>query len=556
MNKNIVFIIIDALRFDVIQKNTKSSLTPTLNLLIDKGYLKKIITNGQVTKFVVPSIFTQTYPLDKDGYNYGIKNRDKSFVEILKENGFKCLMLEGHDIDGPFGNCERGFDEVHRFYDKRLLLEGFIKKKLLYDINKWRSGKYSKKKIIHIFQKELGDLLSYIQKNKNRVNQGLFEAFMGPYTKYEIMNIEKEKELLSNYPMEVIRKVELISPYFYFDYLGKKKYKISFKIRNKFFSIFKKIQNLTNSLLNIQISFIPSRPRIASQCRYFFNQAINLIKGIDHKWFMYIHFMDLHDHSIASRPIQFLSKFLNLPTVLKYRKKQSKENYQSLRSLSYDLSVFQVDKELSKFISKLKKINKFDSTVFVIFGDHGDGWDKKRDQDLRKNFGFRTFYEHINIPLIIYPKFKNKIEKGLHDSMSISASLLELLKINQHKSFKGISIFKKGKKLIVTENCGRGNADIKNRDIFFTLTNDKCKLMLRLKEEKLILENFYDLKQDPKEITNLINCIDKKKSVEINEMLSFFFQERKELLYIRNFKNIPNLKSKNVIIKTIYENKK
>ena len=400
MNQNIIFIIIDALRFDAVQKNnlSKFSLTPTLDSMINKGHLKKIITNGQVTKFVVPSIFTQSYPLDYDGYNYGIKNRAKSFVEILSEEGFKCIMLEGHDIDGPFGNCERGFDEVYRFYDKRLLLEGFIKKKLLYDVKKWRSGDYSNKEIINIFQIELGNLLSYIQKNENRVKQSFFQKSLGPYSSTEINKIEKERTLLLNDPMIVIEKVEQISPYFYFDYLGKKKYKISFKIKNKFFSYFKRTQNVINSLLGTQISFVPSRPRVASRCDDFFSKAIELINQINKKWFMYIHFMDLHDHSMTSRPVGFIAKFLDLPKVLRFRRSQRIEGIQSLRSLTYDLSVLYVDKKLEKFITKLKKIKKFESTTFMIFGDHGDGWEEKRNSDLKKILDLEHF-----MSISIYP---------------------------------------------------------------------------------------------------------------------------------------------------------
>ena len=37
------------------------------------------ITNGHTTKFVMPSLITQTFPLDFDGYNKVIKNRPKSF---------------------------------------------------------------------------------------------------------------------------------------------------------------------------------------------------------------------------------------------------------------------------------------------------------------------------------------------------------------------------------------------------------------------------------------------------------------------------------------------
>ena len=57
----------------------------------------------------MPSVFTQTFPLDYGGYNSVIKKRPKSFVEILK-NDFKTFMLEGHDNDGPECCCDRGFD--------------------------------------------------------------------------------------------------------------------------------------------------------------------------------------------------------------------------------------------------------------------------------------------------------------------------------------------------------------------------------------------------------------------------------------------------------------
>ena len=127
--QNIFFIIIDALRFDVASDKVSKFIAPTLFSLSKQGVVNKIISNGQVTKFVVPSIFTQTYPLDYGGYNYGIKDRPSSFVELISRHRIYCKMYEGHDIDGPFGLCERGFHDKVIYYDKRLLLEGYIKKR-------------------------------------------------------------------------------------------------------------------------------------------------------------------------------------------------------------------------------------------------------------------------------------------------------------------------------------------------------------------------------------------------------------------------------------------
>ena len=82
--KNIFFIIIDALRFDSLNDDVSKKIAPNLKKLCDEGILQKVTTNGQTTKFALPSIFTQTFPLDYGGYNYGIKNKPRSFVECLK----------------------------------------------------------------------------------------------------------------------------------------------------------------------------------------------------------------------------------------------------------------------------------------------------------------------------------------------------------------------------------------------------------------------------------------------------------------------------------------
>ena len=56
------------------------------------------------------------------------------------------------------------------------------------------------------------------------------------------------------------------------------------------------------------------------------------------------------------------------------------------------------------------------NTIFYLFGDHGMGWDNKRDKSLMNNLGVRTHYEHIEVPLIISPCNK-KPYKGMHDGM-------------------------------------------------------------------------------------------------------------------------------------------
>ena len=129
--------------------------------------------------------------------------------------------------------------------------------------------------------------------------------------------------------------------------------------------------------------------------------------------------------------------------------------------------------------------------------------------------------------------------------MSISASILKILKIKPDSSFKGRSIFSRGSQIIITENCGRGNADIKKKDIFFTLTSARYKLFCKIEGKKLILNRLYESDRDPRELNNIINDI----SFEIlNEFLSYLYKRRKEILNMRGFKKSPKLEYSNVYI--------
>ena len=147
----------------------------------------------------------------------------------------------------------------------------------------------------------------------NRCEEKGFWRTLGPYTKDEIRSIQKERDLLKNNPMQVVKKVESISPYFYYYYLGKSGAGLSLKFRNKAFSILKKIQKKFNNHFKTELSFVPSRPRVPPLCSKIFRDAANLIEKIKEPWLVYIHVMDPHDHNMIIRPLNLLVKFLHLP---------------------------------------------------------------------------------------------------------------------------------------------------------------------------------------------------------------------------------------------------
>ena len=169
------------------------------------------------------------------------------------------------------------------------------------------------------------------------------------------------------------------------------------------------------------------------------------------------------------------------------------------------------------------------------------GWDAKRDISLSENLGLRNFFEHIEVPFIISPCDLKPSDKGVHDGMSISATLIKDFKLNKDSSFRGNSIFKSGKKASIVESVGRGNCDLIARDIYFTITSQNYKIMFVLEKNKLFPVMMFDKKKDPQEYKNLLEY--KIKKSVIDDFANFLVKERKKILLMRNV-NIKSILEK------------
>ena len=521
---NIICILVDNFRIDSFDnQNDSRKLFPNLSFLIKKGFIKKIISNGQATKFVMPSLFSQTYPLDYDGYNYGISNRPKSFVEILKSKGYSTHMFQADDNDGPISKCDKGFDFVEAIYDRRLLLQNYVEEVLSYDVKKTLNSNPTKKKLLKILE-NFKNLLLHIGHSNNRVSRSDIPFQLRSYDEKWSKKIFKEIEILQNDPYCISKKIIKVSSHFYHLFLGKK------KISSKKFFIQKKVYGFLTRLqqLIIRLGIFPFKIltfRKAALANEVLHNTFDIIKK-KKNFFIYAHLMDLHDRKLINRPLRFIKKILRWPYWLFLSKDKS------FKRFLYDISLHFLDLEVGKLIADLKKNEKFNNTTLIFTGDHGcEMYDKKfRGRD--EVFGFRTHHEHITVPLIYVNSKKKKSELGLHDTMSISASLLDDLGIKSHESFKGTSVFRKGKKIIISENADRGNCDLLNKDLFFTITSNKFRLMLLIREKKIFIERLYNFKSDPYEIDNLI--LKKIPYATLKNYIEIFFIERSNILKKRS----------------------
>ena len=549
MKRNIFFILLDGCEFNIFENTAfATKIAPSITSLMRNGVLKKIVTNGMITQVSLPSILTQTYPLDYNGYNMGIKYRPKSIIESFREKGYETLFIGGHDITGPRRNYERGASIVKSIYDFDYTITNYIRLILYHEIKKFDEKKISKTKIINILQKEFSEVLNYAFESSDRVNRFLMPRRLKVPNIQTKNKIKEELILLRDSPLQILEKLKKIPSIFYMDFLGINKNDLEkinlekrlrmkwkrYKFKQWFNTWFKKITRLGFAPFPFYLS--PTASELIREAREF------LTKSKNKPWFIFMQLMDNHDGLKTSRYLNFIYKLKFIPFLYKLRKE-----FPTHRDFWRDLSLIYLDKQIGNLIQNLKKEKKIHNTVFYFFGDHGMGWDPKRNILNSKNLGLRTFFEHIEVPLIISPCSLEPSNEGVHDGMSISATLIKDFKLKTDSSFEGKTIFEPGKKASIVESVGRGNCDLATRDIYFTIASKNYKIMFVLEKNKLFPVMMFDKEKDPREYKNLLKFKIYKK--EIDELANFLVNERKKILLMRNvdIKRIINRKYKWIV---------
>ena len=393
MRRNIFFILLDGCEFNVFEnREFATKIAPNIAGLIRTGVLKKIVTNGMITQVSLPSILTQTYPLDYNGYNMGIKFRPRSVIELFRDKGYETLFISGHDITGPRRNYERGASIVKSIYDFDDTITHYIRLVLYHDIKKFDEKKISKEKIINILQKEFSDVLNYALESSDRVDRYLMPRRLKVPSIQTKNKIKKELILLRDSPLQILEKLKKIPSIFYLDYLGinkndlekmnlEKRLRIKwkwYKFKQWFNIWFKKITKLGFSPFPFYLS--PTASELIKEAKEF------LTKSKKKPWFIFMQLMDNHDGSKTSRYFNFIYKLKFIPFLYKLRRE-----FPTHRDFWRDLSLIYLDKQIGNLIQDLKKNKKINNTIFYFFGDHGMGWDSKRNISNSKNLGLRTF---------------------------------------------------------------------------------------------------------------------------------------------------------------------
>ena len=529
--KKSIFLIIDALRYDMIGNK---NLYPTLSKLAKNGVFKKVVANACSTQFVLPSIFSLTYPLDNGGYNFGIRDRKSSYVEAIKKKyKKKIIMISSCNAMGIGTSFDRGFDEILTTFDFRLLIEQKINRTLLYEIQLYEKREISESKLIKIIQKEFIITLDQLDKFYQKYDKSLWPKKLKKINKFIFENSKLEKKILLQNPKAVINKIKNIPGGVYWTTLGNINY-----LGYKYF-----FEKLKTALIWRSMKLI-GKQRLwpfffLTHYQVLFSEILNKIctkiSNIKKdEWHIHMHIMDLHDARSASRFFHLLGRYkFFIPWLIEKIKGKTKHRFVYASSLMY------IDNCVKVLLEHLKNEKILDDTLLFITADHGS--DYAESPRKKVHIGERNHYEHVDIPLIISPNLNKNVIRPICDSMGMTATLLELLKVPLDKSYKGQSIFKNGKNFVISENAGSGNADLFRKDLYFTITTVEYKLMITLSYKKLIINKLYNIAKDPKELNNLYSIKKTTTSRDvITKLISNIYLERKDLFTIKGINSLSN----------------
>jgi hypothetical protein len=528
-HKNVLLFLIDALRYDVVaDADLRGAMTPNIDRLVNGGYLGKVIANAGTTQFVLPSLTTQSYPLDNGGYDTGIRQRAMTFAELFKNAGYSTYLATSLDQFCMAHDFERGFDEIRGLFSFSATLKRLIMRKLSHEIALWRAGDQDEAATVAVVREELGLLLRKFMtmaENPPRLERRWWRA--NKHNAWIAKRCQAELELLEREPSAVLRKLEAIPPFYYWTVLGQKRADWRYQwVR------------VVSAAVAYSRRLFGWLPFVFPQYGSFQFSATDVAGGLPDKlgslatpWLTYVHVMDVHSYRIYRGFFDLLAKARILPRLWRLRQAGF-----GGRPALHDLAIMRVDWVLGRVLDSLKQKGELDDTIIVVTGDHGQylpGYGPRKLQDVQ----YRTFREHLEVPLVVHGS--DRLPEpciGLLDSMSIAATLLDAAGLEGHPSFKGVSAYAGGKPVVIAENAGRGSADISRKDLYFNVTGHEHSMKAVLRGKELEVLALYDHARDPDELRDVNFQDDKQRMVE--QLLAALMSERSELFIGRGV-NMP-----------------
>jgi len=527
---NGLLILIDALRSDIVaDPEVRRYVAPTLDSLIKKGGLHKIVAQASNTQFVMPAILSGTAPLDHGGYNDGCKKRPACFAESIRDAGFETALFSNCVLYNRDLGFDRGFNQVCVPANTRRALMQDIEYRLLEPIRRWRRQELSDEEISVFLRREYAEVLDKLIciGEENRATPRLQRS--------ERINLElardaaRERALLERDPLKVAEKLATIPEAYYYAALGDETGQwrlLTVRIMNK---VYRSIEPLTRWIgfkRGLRFGHFDSLEPLIEEV---VPEVQKFIDSCDRPWFVMLHIMDVHTHAVCldqmfRAPLELFRRLLRAMRLRRVFRAMGRRV-----NLPYLVSLSAVDNELGKLLKRIEGSGHAEDMALMIISDHGttlEGVDSRPSPDLSRRF----FRSNLETPLIFVGRDRLPLEKGgLRDSRDVGATLLEAFDIPIPEGNDGRPLQSTSPRdYVVSENAGRNFCDLAGDDLNFAITGETAKLFAVLHGAEVRVTEFYNLSQDPEELENLIDRPESKPLVD--QMIKILPRERGEIL--------------------------
>ena len=234
-------------------------------------------------------------------------------------------------------------------------------------------------------------------------------------------------------------------------------------------------------------------------------------EGGNKPFFLWLHYMDVHepympekkyadmvDPSVTISQDEMYSLFEN--TLLK-RDVSDPGKVELLKKL-YEMHVREVDTYVQEFFGTLEKLGILKDSIVIITSDHGDEFNEHGGL----SHDDKMYSELIDMPLLIYGTGRSGICNTLVSNVDIPPTIVHLFGLDPIENFEGHSLLpledypKKGVSGEAIDQRSQQGGDIE-RDVYFYREQD-LKVIYRANLDSW---EMYDLKEDPKELNNIID---------------------------------------------------
>ena len=239
--------------------------------------------------------------------------------------------------------------------------------------------------------------------------------------------------------------------------------------------------------------------------------------GNKHKFFAYIHYLDLHDpyrpkppydtmygvYSDVYSGIDFKNWGAYLAEIRENKRRLDKKDVDQLLAY-YDGQLTYIDSQVGLLLEYLKREGLYDNSLIIITADHGDGF-------MEHGFishSYKPYDELLRVPLIIkfpHSEYGGKVVNSQVRLIDVMPTILDILGVKTESKLSGLSL------LGYVDDDGNKDRKVNFPDYSISEHNTRRISFVAIRTEKYKYiyypdgeAEFYDLSADPKEQNNIM----------------------------------------------------